>query len=281
MSMIASKQNWYRTEDGAADVEFIRTHEDLSPRGRYHAPISSADILEKFRDRARSFGLTLTKETCALHKDGTRYMYIANVENENRPDFALQVGFRNSSNQTHSFQGMLSTQVFQCENGVCSGIVEPSKMRHTIGNVRKYLIEEKIDHIFDRFNREKGEIVHQIEVMKGTPLTDEILGKFCRRANGNWEKDANGNDRFKKNPLLGSANLLRVLEELENPSLNSHDDSSCFRLMNAVSTVTTHKIKNPYQSAEASRYCNNLIMSLIYPDFRPIGDVVDAVAVED
>ena len=272
MSMIANERTWFRNEDGATEPEFIRAHEDLTPRGRFHAPISSADILEKFRDRARSFGLTLAKETCALKKDGTRYMYIANVENENRPDFTLQIGFRNSSDQAFAFQGLLANQIFQCENGVCTGIIEPSKMRHTIGNYRRIVIENKIDSVFERFLEDKDEIVHQIEVMKGTPLTDEIVGKFVRRANGIWR-----GDKFYKNPYLGSANLLRVMEELENPSLNSHEDSSCFRLMNAVSTVTTHKIgiKNPSQAAEASRFCNNLIMSIIYPGFKPLGDVVE------
>ena len=276
MSMIANERTWFRNEDGATEPEFIRAHEDLTPRGRFHAPISSADILEKFRDRARSFGLTLAKETCALKKDGTRYMYIANVENENRPDFTLQIGFRNSSDQTHAFNAMMGTSVFVCANGVCSSIVEPSKMRHTSGNFRRFAIEEKIDSAFNRFLADKDQIAHQIEVMKETPLTDTILGHFVRKMNGTWR-----DGRFCKNPYMGSANLLRVLEELENPSLNSHEDSSCFRLLNAVSTVTTHKIKNPDQAAMASRQCNNLIMSIIYPDFKPLGDAVEVEVTED
>lgn len=282
MSMIANTKDWFVNADGANDPDFIRAHEDLSPRGRFHAPISSADILTKFRDRARSFGLTLTKETCALKKDGTRYMYIANVENENRDDFTLQCGFRNSSDQSRAFNAMMGTSVFVCENGCCSSIVEPSKMRHTIGNARRFVIEEKVDAAFERFLADKDEIAHQIEVMKGTPLTDEILGHFVRKMNGEWCEKVTPEGQvvryFRKNPYLGSANLLRVLEELDNPSLNSRDDSSCFRLLNAVSTVTTHKIKNPDQSAMASRQCNNLIMSIIYPGFKPLGDMVEVEA---
>ena len=37
---------------------------------------------------------------------------------------------------------------------------------------------------------------------------------------------------------------------------------------------------NPNRSAMASRAINNLIMSIIKPDFTPLGDVVD-VEVED
>lgn len=277
MSMIANTREWFVNADGATDTEFIRAHEDVNPRGRFHAPVSSAEILTKFRERASSFGMTLVKETCALKKDGTRFMYVANVENENRPDYTLQCGFRNSSDQSFAFAGMMGTSVFICENGVCTSIVKPSRMRHTIGNVAEGTIDSRIDAVFDRFLQDKDAIAHQIDVMKGTKLTDSILGAFVRRANGEWREGANGNPgHFYKNPHLGSANLLRVLEELENPSLNSKTDDSCFRLLNAVSTVTTHKIKNPAQAASASRYCNNLIMSIIDPVFRPLGDAEDA-----
>ena len=281
MSVIANAREWYKNEDGATDVDFIRAHEDMTPRGRFHSPVSSADILTKFRERARSFGLTLTKEQCALKKDGTRFMFVANVENEARPDYVLQCGFRNSSDQSFAFAGSLGHQVTICENGLLTALVQPSRMRHTIGNVSEGMIDSRIDFVFDRFLQDKAAIHHQIDTMKGTPLTDSILGSFVRKANGEWRTRANGNSYFYKNPHLGSANLLRVLEELENPSLNDHDDSSCFRLLNAVTTVTTHHIKNPAQAASASRYCNNLIMSLIEPGFKPLGDEVeDAVDVE-
>ena len=281
MSVIANTRVWFRNEDGATDVDFIRAHEDMTPRGRFHSPVSSAEILGKFRERAKSFGLVLAKEQCALKKDGTRFMYVANVENENRPDYTLQCGFRNSSDQSFAFAGAFGSHVMICENGVCTALVKPSRMRHTIGNVAEGTIDSRIDAVFERFLEDKDAITHQIDTMKGTRLTDSILGTFVRKANGEWREKANGNRYFYKNPHLGSANLLRVLEELENPSLNSHDDSSCFRLLNAVSTVTTHKIKNPAQAASASRYCNNLIMSIIDPTFKPLGDdIEDVVEVE-
>ena len=85
-----------------------------------------------------------------------------------------------------------------------------------------------------------------------------------------------------KNPIIGSSNLMKILEELENPTLNSHEDSSVFRLHNAATYVTTHKMsqRNPAQALMASRILNNTIMNIIKPDFVPLGDVVD-VEVED
>ena len=303
MSTTMMKNNQWFDENAASDLDFIRAHEDISPiphlrkvpivdaegnpvldsdgkpafdtvERTYHTPVSSALILEKFRERATALGLRLVNEKGALKRDGRRFMYLADVEDDAHPDYALSIGFRNASDKSLAFNGMCGTHVFVCENGCCSSIVKPSKMRHTIGNVKTAgFLDAKIDTIFSRFLEDKNAIVSQIETMKGTPLTDELLGKFVRRANGFWEEG-----EFHKNPLIGSCNLCRILEELENPTLNSHEDSSVFRLHNACSYVTTHKFKNPSQGLLASRALNNLIMGLIKPDFAPLGDVVDVEA---
>lgn len=264
---------WF--EENVVDVDFITAHEDLTPRGRIHTPISSAEILKKFRSKAEALGLRLYNEKGALRKDGTRFMFLADVEDSAHPDYALSVGFRNHSDQSLAFSGMCGTHIFVCSNGCCSSIVKPSKMRHTIGNVQRNVgfLDGKIDTIFERFLADKDAIHGQIDLMKSVKLTDEILGKFVRLANGEW----NGN-RFVKNPLIGSSNLMKILEEVENPTLNSHEDSSVFRLMNAASYVTTHKMRNPTQGLMASRALNNLIMGIIKPDFAPLGDVIEAEA---
>ena len=270
MATICKGNKWF--DENAIDTEFIRQHEVLTPMGSKHAPLSSALVLEKFREKARNLGLVFRGEKGALRRDGLAFMYVADVEDNMHPDYALSIGFRQSSDQSLAFNGMCGTHVFVCENGVCTSIVKPSKMKHTIGNVVKNagFLDSKIDAVFSRFAEDADAIHGQVELMKKTPLTDELLGKFVRLANGEWR-----GDRFVKNPLLGSSNLMHILEELENPTLNSHDDSSVFRLMNAVSYVTTHKMRNPNQSAMASRMMNNLIMGLIKPDFTPLGDVVD------
>ena len=277
--------NWFTAKDGACDIEFIRANERLVPNSKIHAPISSAEILTKFRERAKNLGLELVNEQGALLKQkekkgelvgGNRFMYVAEVKDDSHPDYALSVGFRNFGDTTLAFQGMCGNSIFVCKNGVCTSVIKPSRMRHTVSNLaREGFFDSKIDTIFSRFMEDKDDIVGQIEMMKGTALTDNIVGQFVRRANGEWKRNREGNEVFVKNPLLGSANLGRILADLENPAYNSHDDNSVFRLMNACSKVTTHDMKNPSQSAEASRFCNNLIMSIIKPDFRPLGDVVE------
>lgn len=271
MATILKNKQWF--DENITDVDFIRAHEDLTPRGPRHMPISSADILTKFREKAQSFGITLVNEKGALKRDGSRFMYVADVKDDSRPDYALSLGFRQASDTTMSFSGMCGTTVFICSNGCCSSLIKPSRMKHTIGNVRDNLIDGRIDTVFNRFLEDKDEIAGQIELMKSTTLTDELVGKFVRTANGKWE-----NGHFVKNPLIGSANLMRILEELENPTLNRKDDNSVFRLMNAASFVTTHKMRNPNQAVLASRELNNLIMGLIKSDFTPLGDVIEAEA---
>jgi hypothetical protein len=268
---------WF--DENVVDVDFITANEDLTPKGRIHTPISSAEILTKFREKALNLGLRLVNEKGALKRDGKRFMYVADVEDDSHPDYALSIGFRNNSDKSLAFSGCCGSSVFICANGCMTSLIKPSKMRHTIGNVTRNagFLDAKIDTIFERFLEDKGAIEGQIEFMRQTSLTDEIVGKFVRALNGGWK-----GDKFVKNPLIGSSNLMQILAELENPTLNRHDDSSVFRLHNAATYVTTHKMsqRNPSQAMMASRLLNNTIMNIIKPDFTPLGDVVD-VEIED
>lgn len=267
-TMLANKKDWYTAPDGTLDVDFIRAHENTEPLGRIHTPISSALILGKFREKAKTLGMQLVDEQAALHKEGRRFMYTATVASETRfgadgkPEYTLEVGFRNFSDKSLAFSGMCASRVFVCENGMCTGIVIPSKMRHTSGNVgNSYLIDGKIDAIFSRFVEDKDAMHDQITCMKTTPLTDSILGTFVKGLVGN--------------PYLGAANTMRIIEDVVKPELNAPNDSSVFRLSNAASKVTSHILKNPNHAAMASRFCNNLIMGIIKPGFKPLGDAID------
>ena len=166
MSTIIKNGQWF--DENAVDLDFIRAHEDLTPRGPHHAPVSSADVLVKFREKAQNLGIRLVNEKGALKRDGGRYMYLADVEDTSRPDYTLTVGFRQSSDTSMSFTGCAGVSVFICENGCCNALIKPSKMRHTIGNVRDNLIDGRIDTVFNRFLEDKDDIVGQIEMMKST-----------------------------------------------------------------------------------------------------------------
>lgn len=259
MATMILKNNWFKTEDMGGDiVDFVHNHEDLTSMGRMHKCVSSADLVLKFRERAENLGLTLGKETAGLEKRGKKFMYLAEVKDDSHKDYALTLGFRNFSDKTLSYSSIAGNNVFLCCNGVCNSICKDGKMRHTVGNVDRNLIDSKIDIAFNQFINDKDRIHEQIAMMKNTILTDEIVGKFVKQ--------------MIHSSYVGSANLVRMLEDLENPSLNSHNDNSVMRLMNACSYVTEHKITNPNQRTMASRECNNVIMGIIKSDFIPLGD---------
>lgn len=268
MATMVLKNNWFKTADMNGNiVDFVRSHEDLTPMGSHHKCISSADLVTKFRERASSLGLVLANEKAGLEKRGKKFMYLADVVDDTHKDYALTIGFRNNGDKSLSYSTIAGTNVFLCCNGVCNSLCADSRMRHTIGNVDRNLIDTKIDIAFNHFLEDKERIHRQMALMNSTPLTDEIVGKFVKK--------------MVHNPYVGAANLVRMLEDLENPELNSHDDNSVMRLMNACSFVTTHKIHNPNQSLMASRECNNIIMGLIDSNFTPLGDVVDVDTNED
>jgi hypothetical protein len=152
-------------------------------------------------------------------------------------------------------------------------------MLHTIGNRNDGFIDGKIDMVFERFLKDQNAIVEQITTMQSTPLTNEIIGRFVRALNGEWKGEGEGL-KFVKNPLVKNRYLLQILAELDNPTLNSKQDDSVFRMHNAATYVTTHKMaqRNPAQALMASRSLNNLILGLIKPDFTPLGDVVEIEA---
>lgn len=257
--MMILDNNYFNT----TDVDFIRANENVESKGKIHSPIAHSDVLTKFRQKADIYGLTLCEEMGGLSKDGNKFIYVAQIKDESHPDYALSIGFRNNNDKSLAFNCMLGHRIFVCCNGCCTSIVKPSKMRHTIGNVeRNALLDTKIEMCFDRFLEDSGKVHEQIGLMKNTPLTDEIVGRFVKGMVGSH--------------TMGAANVMRVIEELENPTLNNRDDSSVFRLLNAGTYITSHKIKNPSQGVMASREINNLLMRIINPTFRPLGDVFDA-----
>ena len=84
MATILKNKQWF--DENVTDIDFIKAHEDLTPRGRIHTPISSAVVLEKFREKAKNLGLVLMNEKGALKRDGLRYMYVADVKDDAHPD---------------------------------------------------------------------------------------------------------------------------------------------------------------------------------------------------
>lgn len=249
-------------------VDFVKEHENVNIHGCRHKPIKHSDLLTEFRNRANAVGVTLVDTKVGLSRDGMKIMCVSNTEADKTDEYGLSVGFRNSTNSTQAFSGMFGTNVWICSNGLVSGLIQPSKQRNTLHNYD--LFGEKIDIIFDKFNDNKGAVVGQIDTMKHTKLTDDIIGKFVKEM---LTDGSMGNKHL--------CDIIRnIMVDVENPALNSHDDDSCFRLLNSCTKVCTHDITNPIQGSNLSRKCNNIIMKIIKDDFIPLGDMIDVEVVE-
>lgn len=278
MSTICTDKKWY--SQNIVDVDEIRELSSPALEARLnnetvHRPVPHFDILTRFREKAQQLNLQLVNEKGRLKKDGERYMYIADVRNDQQPDYTMSIGFCNNNDKTRAFHGMIGTNVFICSNGVYHGIVVPSRIRHTKGNVESGRVFEKIDTIFSRYSSDKSAVADQIQLMKSTPLTDELIGKLVLKLT---RAQQFGNTTILDIVKTCDDPARMVVEEVENPTYNPRSDNSAFRLMNACSYVTTHRIKNPTLQAAASKFFNDTLVKLVNPEARLVGDVIDVEA---
>jgi len=257
------KSNKYFS-DNIIDADFLRAHEHLESHGPRHVPVSHALILEKFRDKCESMGLMLFNEQGALSKCGERYMYVADVMPEigNKDEYHLAVGFRSFNDESSVFQMSCGNTVMMCSNMMQTSVIIPSKRKHQASIIG--LLDSKIECGLERFKHDAKETEENISFMKTVPYSDELLGKLIVALG-----------RTKK---IGNTNIMKILDEVDNPSYNDHKDNTAWRIMNACTTVTTHRMANPIQAMDTSKIMHDELMKLIKPGYVPLGDVdmVDA-----
>ncbi len=245
--------------DNAIDLDFIRANEHLESHGPRHVPVSHALILEKFRDKCDAAGLMLFNEQGALSKDGERYMYVADVVPEigDKNEYHLAVGFRSFNDESSVFQMSCGNTVMLCANMMQTSIITPSKRKHQASIFE--MLDSKIDIGLERFRHDARETEENIAFMKTIPYSDELLGKLLVSLG--------------RTKAIGNTNIMKILEEVDNPSYNDHNDNSAWRIMNACTTVTTHRMANPLQAMNSSKIMHDELMKLIKPGYIPLGDV--------
>lgn len=259
---IITDSKWF--VENAIERDFLEANGKAESLGRIHKPIPHWEVLEKFRNEASSRGLALVNEQGRLHKDGMRYMFTAEIEDPSHPDYNMSVGFINHNDRSKAFVGALGSQILVCCNLLITNMVIPSKQRHTTGNYD--LIGDKVRIIFDKFATGRQETADQIELLKHTRLTDDILGRFVLEAH--------------KLGTIGAANIFKMVDDVITPELNDRSDSSLWRLSNACTKVATHIIRSPEKQAETSKNCHEIIMKLADPTYRPAFFNADAIDVE-
>lgn len=248
---------WF--SDNAIDSDFIKSHEHLESYGPRHVPVSHALILDKFRNICENRGLMLFNEQGALSKDGDRYMYVADVVPEigDANEYHLSVGFRSFNDESACFQMSCGTNVLICSNGMQTSCIIPSRRKHT--NTIHELLESKIEAGLERFRHDARETEENIAFMKTVPYSDELLGKLIIALG--------------RNGLIGNTNIMKILDYVDNPPYNDKNDSTAWRIMNACTAVTTHRMANPLQAMNSSKVMHDELMKIIKPGYMPLGDV--------
>lgn len=252
-------------QDNAIDPEFIRAHETLATHGPRHVPISHALVLEKFRSKCEANGLMLMDERGALSRNGEKYMYVAEVVPEVADeDFRMAVGFRSFNDESSVFQMSCGANVLLCSNGMQTSVIIPSKRKHTA--TIHDLLDSRIDAGLETFRNDSEVTKENIALMKSIPYSDDILGKLIIALGRTGQ--------------VGNTNIMKILSEVDKPSYNSKDDSTVWRIMNACTTVTTHRMANPIQSMNTSKLMHDTLMKIIKPDYKPLGEVIDMIEAE-
>lgn len=252
------KSNKYFSEN-AIDLDFLKAHEHLESHGPRHVPVSHALILEKFRNICENRGLMLFNERGALSKDGERYMYVADIVPEigDKDEYHLAVGFRSFNDESSVFQMSCGANVMMCSNGLQTSIIIPSKRKHQASIFG--LLDSKIECGLERFKHDSKETEENIAFMKSVPYSDELLGKLIVALG--------------RTKAIGNTNIMKILDEVDNPSYNDHNDNSAWRIMNACTTVTTHRMVNPLQAMNSSKIMHDELMKLIKPGYVALGDI--------
>lgn len=245
--------------DNAIDIDFIKAHEHLESHGPRHVPVSHALILEKFRNKCEANGLMLFNEQGALSKDGERYMYVADVVPEigDKNEYHLAVGFRSFNDESSCFQMSCGNTVMLCANMMQTSVIIPSRRKHQASIFE--VLDSKIEAGLERFRHDARETEENIAFMKSVPYSDDLLGKLILALG--------------RAKTIGNTNVMKILEYVDNPPYNDHKDNSAWRIMNACTAVTTHRIANPLQAMNSSKIMHDELMKLIKPGYVPLGDV--------
>ena len=77
---------------------------------------------------------------------------------------------------------------------------------------------------------------------------------------------------------VGNTNIMKILDEVDNPSYNDHKDMTAWRIMNACTAVTTHRMMNPLQAMNTSKLMQDELMKIIKPGYVVLGDDIDLAA---
>lgn len=241
-----SKTNGYNVINGAGwtptiDIEFLGTIKNPS-LGNRHLPISHAEAIEIFREKAEAQGMKLLNETGFLSPEQDKFIYVA--ESEHTEGEAYGLGFINFNDRSRSFVGLASQKVFACTNCCFGGVFAPSRTRHTL-NVEERL-DDKIQNVFNEYTRYVEEMQASMGFLKQREVDDALLGRILVQLH--------------RGSVMGATNVSRIVAEYDNPTYNDKGEGkNGLRVYNAFTHILKN-IKNPIQNIDTGHVGRKIIL---------------------
>lgn len=217
---------------GWTEVKNMETLSNLEfePQGPRHIPVPHDYAITFFKDQLSNHGIEIVAEKIVLSPDTMKCIYVADVlpNGEVDKDFVFSVGFINNNDRTKAFTGLAGTHVYA--NNATMYISDNSfKTRHT--TTVKDMLYDRTANIINWFNDYYKQQRGIIEMMKNTPVTDEMIGKLIM-------------NYIREKYVMSSTNIKRIVDEWDKPKHAEFKERNLWSLQNTCAEVFK-KIKSP------------------------------------
>lgn len=216
MNGVCNQMNWTNVTN-IGNLRNIPT-ESLGPR---HSPVNHGDCLDIFQNTLADKNVNFDNGTGLLSKDRLKYVYVCEINVDNRPDLTFTMGFCNYNNKKKSLTGLAGEKVFVCSNEMYTGQIKDYRRRHTAGihgEVRG-VFENTVEQ-FDAFVKKRGA---EIDFLKEAKFGDKQLGDTVLNLH--------------RNSYLGSTNISRIVKEWDNPRHEEFKERTAWHFQNAATEV--------------------------------------------
>jgi len=219
--------------------------------GNRHHPVNHGDALDMFKNTLSKNHLPILNQHGLLSNDGLKYVYVADIHNEN--DYVMTNGFINFNDKTKSFTIILGDRVFICSNECFSHQISDLRRKHT-GSVSEDLrgrMQVGVDRFLAFADIRRSEISH----LKEIPFNENELGKVVLG--------------FHRDGELSNTNIDRVINEFDNPSYPEFQERTAWNFQNSCTHVFKG-ITDPVRRLNMQKKMKTIIDQAI--DITPIDE---------
>jgi hypothetical protein len=190
------------------------------------APIAHGDLIDMVKDRMKKLKYTIGKQEYALAKDGAQCFATFDLESEERKDFTLALGLRNSIDKSLSAGICCGSRVFVCDNLAFSSDIV-FKHRHNANIID--VMPSIIDSALNKFSDDGKSQEKMFDKLKKIEVPIELAIDLIV-------------EMGQEHKFLPMPQLHRVIKEFVSPRFPEFAklDRSAWTLLNACTTFCKH-----------------------------------------